>query len=169
MKNFFLICFLALMISSCKIDSKTENQLATLPNEAFNTMLDNYYQDVLKLNPLNATLLGDNRYNDTLPNFLSNDYRAKADSIYTAYKNQLNDFDDDSLTENQLISKKVLAWECDINHEGFNYKTDLLSINQFNSLHLIIGQFASGASAQPFKTVEDYNNWLKRLDDYVVW
>jgi uncharacterized protein (DUF885 family) len=169
MKNFVLICFLALMISSCKIDSKTENQLATLPNEAFNTMLDNYYQDVLKLNPLNATLLGDNRYNDTLPNFLSNDYRAKADSIYTAYKNQLNDFDDDSLTENQLISKKVLAWECDINLEGFNYKTDLLSINQFNSLHLIIGQFASGASAQPFKTVEDYSNWLKRLDDYVVW
>jgi uncharacterized protein (DUF885 family) len=36
-------------------------------------------------------------------------------------------------------------------------------------LHLIIGQFASGASAQPFKTVEDYNNWLKRLDDYVIW
>jgi uncharacterized protein (DUF885 family) len=169
MKNLALICLMVIAITSCKNDSKTENQLATLPNEAFNTMLDNYYQDVLKLNPLNATLLGDNRYNDTLPNFLSNDYRAKAESIYTTYKNQLNDFDDDSLTENQLISKKVLAWECDINLEGFNYKTDLLPLNQFNSLHLIIGQFASGASAQPFKTVEDYNNWLKRLDDYVIW
>jgi uncharacterized protein (DUF885 family) len=36
-------------------------------------------------------------------------------------------------------------------------------------MNLMIGQLAGGTSAQPFKTVEDYDNWLKRLDDYVVW
>jgi uncharacterized protein (DUF885 family) len=29
-----------------------------------------------------------------------------------------------------------------------------------------MGQLASGSGAQPFKTVADYNNWLKRLDGY---
>jgi uncharacterized protein (DUF885 family) len=28
---------------------------------------------------------------------------------------------------------------------------------------------ATGTGAQPFKTVEDYENWLSRVDDYVVW
>jgi uncharacterized protein (DUF885 family) len=31
----------------------------------------------------------------------------------------------------------------------------------------MIGQLASGASAQPFKTVEDYDNWLNRTTDFV--
>ena len=26
-----------------------------------------------------------------------------------------------------------------------------------------------GLSAQPFKTVKDYNDWLSRLDDYIIW
>src|SRR5690606_7461307 len=28
---------------------------------------------------------------------------------------------------------------------------------------------AGGSSFQPFETVEDYDNWLSRLDDYVAW
>ncbi|MDO1498939.1 DUF885 family protein [Winogradskyella maritima] len=36
-------------------------------------------------------------------------------------------------------------------------------------MNLMMGQLAGGTSAQPFNTVEDYTNWLKRLDDYVVW
>ena len=37
------------------------------------------------------------------------------------------------------------------------------------TLQLTIGQYAAGLSAQPFKTVKDYNNWLKRIDDYLIW
>jgi uncharacterized protein (DUF885 family) len=37
------------------------------------------------------------------------------------------------------------------------------------TLQLGMGQYASGTSAQPFKTVEDYKNWIKRLDGYLEW
>jgi len=169
MKNFALLCIVVILTTSCKNESKTETQISTPPNEAFNMMLKSYYEDMLKLNPLTATSMGDNRYNDTLPNFLSDSYVEKSKNIFSSYKNQLNGFADSTLTESQLISKKVLAWECNINLEGYNFKTDLTPMNQFWSLSLTVGQLASGASTQPFKTVEDYKNWLKRLDDYLVW
>jgi uncharacterized protein (DUF885 family) len=38
---------------------------------------------------------------------------------------------------------------------------------QIQSLHLYVAQLAAGGSVQPFNTVEDYDNWLKRVDDYI--
>jgi uncharacterized protein (DUF885 family) len=35
--------------------------------------------------------------------------------------------------------------------------------------HTLMGQFAGGTSAQPFKTEQDYTNFLKRMDKYSVW
>lgn len=36
-------------------------------------------------------------------------------------------------------------------------------------MHITLGQFAGGTSAQPFKTEKDYANFLKRMDKYSVW
>ena len=42
-----------------------------------------------------------------------------------------------------------------------SFKKDLLTpINQMWTINLTVGQLASGSSAQPFKTVDDYNKWL---------
>jgi len=32
-----------------------------------------------------------------------------------------------------------------------------------------MGQLASGEGAQPFKTVQDYENWLVRIQGYLEW
>lgn len=141
----------------------------TEQSEAFNQMLDNYYEDGLKLNPLQATFAGDNRYNDQFPNILSDEYVAQVKSHYNKYKEQLNTYDESLMSDSEKMTMAILKWECDINLEGFNYSQDLRPIDQMWSPHLIVGQLASGASAQPFKTVEDYQNWLSRLDGYTEW
>ena len=78
-------------------------------------------------------------------------------------------YKDADLSDSQKMSKAVLQWDCDINLERLTFRQDLFPIDQMWSVNLVIGQLASGASAQPFKTVEDYKNWLKRLDGYVTW
>src|SRR5512138_220973 len=40
-------------------------------------MLDRYWEDVLVLNPILATLVGDDRYDDQLPNLYAPEYRAR--------------------------------------------------------------------------------------------
>ena len=136
----------------------------------FNKMLDNYYEEGLKLNPLNATFFGDTSYNDSFPNLLSDEYISDLKSYYTNFQEEASKFEDTALNETEKMSKGVLLWECNINLETLTFKNGLyFPIDQMWTVNLLMGQLASGSSAQPFKTVEDYNDWLKRVDGFIIW
>ena len=150
-----------LVFFSCNFKNEKSLEIAQV--------FENYYQESLKLYPLQATSQGDLRYNDFLPNDLSDEFRKKEKEFYTFYKSQLNNFPDHTLNENDLLSKKVLLWECDLSLKRLTFNEQYTPINQMWTLQLTIGQYAAGLSAQPFKTVKDYNNWLKRIDDYLIW
>jgi uncharacterized protein (DUF885 family) len=150
-----------LVFFSCNFNNEKSPEIAQV--------FENYYQESLKLYPLQATSQGDLRYNDFLPNDLSDEFRKKEKDFYTFYKSQLNNFPDHTLNENDLLSKKVLLWECDLSLKRLTFNEQYTPINQMWTLQLTIGQYAAGLSAQPFKTVKDYNNWLKRIDDYLIW
>lgn len=171
-KHILTILLVALFFSACKNESKEkENEKRDNNMSAnFNIMLDNYYEEGLKLNPLNATYSGDTRYNDSFPNFLSDEYISELKNYYTNYKEEASKFQDSALSETEKMSKDVLLWECNINLEMLSFKNSLyFPIDQMWSVNLMMGQLASGGSAQPFKTVEDYNNWLKRVNGFVNW
>ena len=120
--------------------------------------MDDYHQEALQLYPLSATYQGDKRYNDYLPNSLSNEFMEQEKKFYSSTLEKLNALDEGSLSEADLLSKKVLAWECDINLKRLGFPTHHLPINQMWTLQLTIGQLAGGSSAQPFTSVEDYEN-----------
>lgn len=160
-KTFFILFAMAAILQSCGKKETIETQTAS--NKEINTLFANYQEERLKLFPLEATQAGDERYNDLYPNTLSDEYIAKVKAFFTKYKTALSNFKDDELSENDRISKELLAWECDINIEQWGLNEQLLPINQFTSPILSLGQLGSGSGAQPFKTVKDYNNWLKRL------
>lgn len=162
MKKYYLLLF-ALFILGCTPPSKTTTA------EKFASVLEDYYQDGLALYRINATYEGDVRYNDTLPNFLSPDFKAKEAAYFNTYKTAINAFDDKSLSAEDQLSKKILNWELDLSIEGLQLKKELMPVDQMWTFQLSIGQLASGQSAQPFKTVKDYENWLIRLDGYLEW
>ncbi|WP_299763321.1 DUF885 domain-containing protein [uncultured Dokdonia sp.] len=169
MKKLVLASCMILSFISCKNETTTSETSTETTRVAFGDFLDTYYEEGLKLNPLSATMTGDNRYNDQFPDVLSSEYKAKIKEYYTSYKSQLSKYPDEGLTPTELLSKAVLEWDCDVNLELLGYKKDLMPIDQMWSPNLMFGQLASGAGAQPFKTVEDYRNWQKRVDQYLVW
>ena len=132
-------------------------------------MLEDYYQDTLKLIPLNATFNGDHRYNDQFTNLISKEYRSSLRTHFSHYLEELTQYDDAALSSSEHMSKALLRWECDLGLEGLAFPEHLRPIDQMWSVNLLVGQLASGASAQPFNTVEDYDNWLERLRGYVAW
>ena len=155
-----LIIFL-IIFSSCQTDKEVSLQI--------NKVFEKYYQENLILYPLKATSQGDVRYNDFLPNNLTDEFRNNEKVFYSNYLDQLNKFDDNNLNEQDLLSKKVLLWECNRNLDRLSFNEQFTPLNQMWTLQLDIGQYAAGLSAQPFKTVKDYNNWLSRIDDYLNW
>ena len=157
----FFLTLVSFIFLSCKSESNISLEI--------NKVFENYYQENLKLYPLNATRQGNILYNDFLPNNLTDEFRNKEKIYYSNYFNQLKNFDDNKLNKDDKLSKKVMLWECTRNLERLDFNEHLTPINQMWTLQLDIGQFAAGLSAQPFKTIKDYNNWLKRIDDYLLW
>ena len=163
--RYFPLLTLLLLLQSCTRDPAPAEPAAGAAE--LNELLENYHEERLRLYPLEATASGDERYNDYLPNVFSTAHRAKLDSFYAAYAEQLSAVDRAGLDPVEQVSYDVLKWETDLNREALTFREDLLPINQFWGTHLEIGQLASGAGAQPFKTPEDYDNWLPRAFDFI--
>ncbi|MEL4308008.1 DUF885 domain-containing protein [Joostella sp. CR20] len=167
MKKHILLFSCIVLIFACKEKNNSTEKI--VQKASIDTLFKNYYEEGLKLYPLNATFAGDDRYNNYLPNDITASFKKKEKEFYQQYKSKLLKFNKDSLSQEKRMSYDVLMWECNINLDRLQYPTELTPINQFSSLPQTIGQLAGGSSAQPFKTVSDYKNWLQRLDDYVVW
>ena len=155
-----------ILLQSCNEEPK---QKATDIHKDFADILDNYYEEGLKLNPVQATTAGDYRYDDVFANKLSESYEVKDKAYYTSFKEKVSAIPDTALSKSEQLSKAVLLWECNIHLEEFNFHANLTPIDQMWSPNLFMGQLASGSGAQPFNTVEDYEKWLKRVDGYLDW
>ena len=126
----------------------------------------------LKRNPLNAMFRGDMRYADRFGDFISDAYfdnernaaQANLDGLKTIDRAKLNDTDKiayDVYKQSQLDALKGLSKEImDL--------TVVRPLNHFFGFHTFYPTFASGQGAAPFKTVQDYENNLKRHKEFIV-
>lgn len=135
----------------------------------FDNFLEDYFQESLKLYRINATFLGDDRYNDSLPDFLSPEFLVKQNHFFAFYIDRLFHFDDRYLTSDELMSKDILLRDLRLKLKESSFNKDLMPIDQMWTFQLTIGQLASGKGAQPFVTPDDYRNWLVRLEGYMRW
>ncbi|XLS28213.1 DUF885 domain-containing protein [Flavobacteriaceae bacterium M23B6Z8] len=168
MKTKLLGIFISiLIINACKEERPEDVTEVKLP--PIEDVFFNYYQSNLRLNPIQATFAGDNRYNDELPIDISQEHKRKVWVLHMRYRDTLLMYENTDLSKDQEMSKAVLNWEIEQAIEGHKFNTELLPVNQMFSIPLVIGQLGSGSGAQPFKTSEDYANWLSRLEKFAVW
>lgn len=138
-------------------------------NKDLAIIFNNYYEDRLKLYPLEATSIGDNRYNDKLPNDGSKAFLKEAHDFYVKYLRNVKQFKREGLSDEDKLSYDIFVYEAQMNLDSYNYHFEYIPFNQFYALPISMGQFGSGIGSQPFKTVKDYYDWLKRLDAFKIW
>ena len=138
-------------------------------NKDLAKLFSGYSEESLKLFPLNATFIGDNRYNDLLFADFTNSYRATLKEFYLHYQRELTKFNRGNLNKNNQISYDIFKRDMEMALEGLTYKDNLTPFNQFTGIPLTVGQLGSGTVIQPFKTVKDYENWLRRAARFSAW
>jgi uncharacterized protein (DUF885 family) len=142
---------------------------ATDAGQQLNALFDRYFEDMLRLNPVMATYIGDHRYDDQLPNSIGPAYRAEAKALNERYLEEVKASDPARLSPADRISYEIFVRERERERAAERFPSHLLPINQAGSLITFMPSLGSGKNAQPFDTVEDYERWLKRLDGMVVW
>ena len=132
-------------------------------------LFDKYYEDYLKLFPLEATTNGDNRYNDLLPNTGSKQYIEQLGVFYDNYLNSLKKISRQKLNSDDRTSYDLLEYILKNGKEALSYHPEYIPATQFRSLALNMGTLGAGGNVQPFKTIKDYEDWLKRIAAFTIW
>ena len=133
---------------------------------ALHALFDEHFERNLELNPLSATFIGDYRYNDRMANSNSPGYRAAAQAMDEEFLQRLLEIDHSQLGYQDQLSYDIFRINREQSLEGNQFPFHLQPINQFYSITNFFVQLGSGASAHPFKTVKDYEDFLSRADDF---
>ncbi|MEP2236903.1 MAG: DUF885 domain-containing protein [Maribacter sp.] len=167
------------VISSCKENTKKEQLNNTKP---IAEVFTEFYEFKKSINPIEATKAGFSAYNDTIANYISDDYILHLKDRYSYFLETLSAYDSTQVSSADYMSMRVMEWDCKVKLEGVMNPIvtvaspiydlpsfELMPLFHIQSLHLYVAQLGGGTSVQPFKSIEDYNNWLKRLEDYLAF
>ena len=134
-----------------------------------NTLVDKYFEEVLKRDPLVATYIGDARYNDRLANDIAPEFVAASVAMHRRYLQAARNIDATNLSAAAQLTRAIFERECAEAVEAGQFPSYLLPLDQMGGLPSTLAEFGSGDNAQPFVTVRDYENFLKRTSDFSVW
>lgn len=133
------------------------------------SMFEKYWDERAQLFPLEATAQGDNRYNDLLPNDGTQAYREAQRQFFQQYLEALQKFDRAKLSANDQVSYDIFRYEMQMRLDGLKQLSWMMPFSQFNGLPISMAQLGAGTGNQPFRTTQDYDNWLGRVRAYPVW
>ncbi|MDO7849461.1 DUF885 domain-containing protein [Hymenobacter sp. M29] len=167
----------AALTTACNQTKTTETTTSSAPGTAapadsakgLNGLFASFWEQQSRLDPLSATAQGDNRFNDRLPNDQTQAFRDTLRTFYQDYLGRLGKFDRAGLDENDKISYDIFQYDLKQRVDGLKLNTWMMPFQQFWGLPISMGQFGSGQGNQPFKTVQDYDNWLGRVRGFTVW
>ncbi|WP_144206534.1 DUF885 domain-containing protein [Shewanella donghaensis] len=155
-------------------EGKVSNEIASkevvqTAEQTYNKLADDYFNDLLALEPIYATYVGVNKYNDNFGGSLTEEYLKQRHELNSRYLKAAKAINVKELPANLQLSFDMFMYDRHMDLVAESYPEHYMPMNQFYSTVISMIQLGSGESAQPFKTVTDYKNWLGRLSGFINW
>jgi len=131
-------------------------------------LFDEYFERNLELNPLSATAIGDDRYDDRMSISMSQEYRDADKQLDEEFLTRLLEIDRVVLDYQEQLSYDIFRIRREQSLEGNQFPFHLQPMNQFYLMTNFFVQLGSGSSLHPFKTVKNYDDFLSRADDMLT-
>ena len=143
---------------------------AASPPPTLDGLVRSYEREIEPYIPITASELGKRQYDRVLANDIGADYLRGLEEICTRYRGDLRRVDPSTLPPKDGLTYDVFAYRLDRCVQGFTFPSQLLPVDQVGftwpSRFPIVG---SGKGVHPFKTVQNYEDFLGRVDGFVVW
>ncbi|MCX7174546.1 MAG: DUF885 domain-containing protein [Proteobacteria bacterium] len=131
---------------------------------------DEYFESRLKLYSLAATEdVGDPRFEGELAIDIAPAHRAEQAATFEALLKALRRVRRSSLSADEQLSYDLLKYDVSTRLESLKYPRHLLPIQHMECVPVKLAGWAGGQSVQPFKTVRNYENFLKRIERLPLW
>jgi len=173
MKHHILLLSCAALLSPVAVQAQvTTTEAAATESQKLSALFAADDEASLQRNPLNAMFRGDMRYADRFGDFISDAYFANERKAAVANLEALKTIDRDKLNATDKIAYDVFKQNQTDALKGLSKEimdlTVVRPLNHFFGFHTFYPTFASGQGAAPFKTVQDYDNNLKRHKEFIV-
>lgn len=132
-------------------------------------IVEQYYDELLELNPLPATYNGDHRFDDRLAIEIAPEHRRLAREFEKSFLARIEAVDSGPLGPADRLTRELFIHGRNQAIEAHCFPDHLLPVDHLQSLPVVLAVLGGGGSVQPFETVKDYENWLVRLDGWGPW
>ena len=143
-------------------------QQAEEASAELNALVEEFFERELEQNPLSATAIGDERFNDRMANSIGPEYRERSAALNREFLERVLALDPELLQGQDRLTYETFRNSREMDLEEAAYPSHLQPMNQFYSIGNSFAQLGSGTSIHPFKTVKHYDDFLGRVDDFVV-
>jgi uncharacterized protein (DUF885 family) len=157
-----------LLVSVSLLAAQLAAQTPTNPAAQLDQLASDAYEARLQVAPVSATSVGDHRYNHVYRAPFSEQTRSLARADAEAVLRGLRAIDRDALDEERRITYDLLRWRSVSTLEGSRFPGHLLPLNQFDNFVSNFAEIGSGRGLHPFRAVDDYEDFLSRIDGFVV-
>jgi uncharacterized protein (DUF885 family) len=159
----------ALFVAACSNEQAEPPADVADPTASLHALFDEFFERGLELNPMRASTIGDYRFNDQFANSIGPEHREASRQLDEIFLARLLNIDRNQLSRQDRLSYDIFRLNREQSLEGERFPGHLQPMNQrLQTLNSFV-QLGSGTSFHPFKTIKDYDDWLSRIDGFVVY
>ncbi|HEU4591624.1 MAG TPA: DUF885 domain-containing protein [Steroidobacteraceae bacterium] len=160
---------ISLLLATAMLSACAATQPQSRADLALDSLVEEYFDQQLELSPMNATAIGDSRFDDRLDESTSPGFREKSLAIERAYLDRVRKIDAAQLSAAARISYEIFVDEREQALAGTPFHEEYMPFNQMSGLPMDLVVYGSGEGPQPFATVADYDRFLRRVGEFPRW
>ena len=131
-------------------------------------LFNNFMEEYLELNPLHATYIGINDYNNKLINYTDNREKNKYKKFLKKYLGLVKkELKKKTITKKNRHYLDVLKYRIEIDLEDYKYDFDYLPINSLHNSILNWVEYCTGEGVIKLKTIQDFSDFIDRISVYL--
>ncbi|MEP0356274.1 DUF885 domain-containing protein [Paraglaciecola sp.] len=154
--------------------TKTEDAVVTATvvkseSQKLSELVQAYFDESMQMNPIWATFVGINTYDDMFSSPINKANIAKVLAFETLYLEKIKAIELSLLTGQDLLTYEIFLRDRELALKGANFPSELIPLHQMGGAHSYFASLGSGQSAQPFNTLQDFRNFIERAKGFAVY